>query len=104
MWHCAVWLMTKAGALLTTCFLFGLKMEAIGSFETSLDFHRSVWRYIPEASILHSHGCENLKFSKNKNCLLTILVSKLPLYKNLMALTKYQITAFTKYARNSISQ
>jgi hypothetical protein len=38
-----------------------LKMEAIYSSETSIDFQRTTWRYIPEDSIVHNHRCENLK-------------------------------------------
>jgi hypothetical protein len=29
--------------------------------ETSVDFQRTTWRYIPEDSTLHNHHCENLK-------------------------------------------
>jgi hypothetical protein len=54
MWHCF---------LLTPCLAFSstLKMEAISSSETSVDFHRATRRYIPEDIILHDHRCENLK-------------------------------------------
>jgi hypothetical protein len=38
-----------------------LKMDAICSSETSVDFHRTTRRYIPEDSTLHNHRCENLK-------------------------------------------
>jgi hypothetical protein len=38
-----------------------LKMEAIFSSETSVDFHRTTRRYIPEDRTLYNHGCENLK-------------------------------------------
>jgi hypothetical protein len=38
-----------------------LKMEAICSSETSVDFQRTTQRYIPEDSTLHNHRCENLK-------------------------------------------
>jgi hypothetical protein len=31
-----------------------LKMETICSSETSIDFQRTTWRYIPEDSILHN--------------------------------------------------
>jgi hypothetical protein len=37
-----------------------LKMEAIRSFETSVNA-RSTQRHIPEDDSLHSHRCENLK-------------------------------------------
>jgi hypothetical protein len=37
-----------------------LKIEAILSFETSVNFHRITLRYIPEDRTLHSHRCENL--------------------------------------------
>jgi hypothetical protein len=36
-------------------------MEAIYSSKTSVDFQQTTWRYIPEASTLHNHRCENLK-------------------------------------------
>jgi hypothetical protein len=40
-------------------------MEAICSFETSVDFQRTTLRYIPEdTSTLHNHRCENLKSYK----------------------------------------
>jgi hypothetical protein len=38
-----------------------LKMEAICSSETSVDFQRITRRYIPEDSTFHNHRCENLK-------------------------------------------
>jgi hypothetical protein len=36
-------------------------MEAICSFETSVDTQRTTLRYIPEVDTLHNHRCENLK-------------------------------------------
>jgi hypothetical protein len=39
-----------------------LKMEAIFSSETSVDFQRTTRRYIPEDGTLHNHRCENLNF------------------------------------------
>jgi hypothetical protein len=41
-----------------------LKMEATCSLETSVDFQRTTWCYIPEDSTLHNHRCENLKSYK----------------------------------------
>jgi hypothetical protein len=38
-----------------------LKMEAICSSETLVDFKRITLRYIPVDSTLHNHRCENLK-------------------------------------------
>jgi hypothetical protein len=38
-----------------------LKIEAICSSETSVDFQQTTRRYIPEDSTLHNHRCENLK-------------------------------------------
>jgi hypothetical protein len=38
-----------------------LKMEAICSSETSVDFQWSTCRYISEDRTLHNHRCENLK-------------------------------------------
>jgi hypothetical protein len=40
---------------------FYLKMEAIRSSETSVQFTGSTRRQIPEDGILHSHRCENLR-------------------------------------------
>jgi hypothetical protein len=40
---------------------YNLKIEAIRSSETSVDFQRTTRRYIPEYSTLHNHRCENLK-------------------------------------------
>jgi hypothetical protein len=31
------------------------------SFETTLSFQQTTWRYIPEDKTLHNHRCENLK-------------------------------------------
>jgi hypothetical protein len=39
----------------------GLKMEAICSSETLVDFQRNTRRNIPENDTLHNHRCENLK-------------------------------------------
>jgi hypothetical protein len=39
---------------------FALKMETICSSETSVDFYRTIRRYIPEDYSPHSHRCENL--------------------------------------------
>jgi hypothetical protein len=38
-----------------------LKMGAICSSETSTDFQRTTWSYIPEDGTFHNHRCENLK-------------------------------------------
>jgi hypothetical protein len=38
-----------------------LKMEVICSSETSVDFQRTTWLYIPEGRTLHNQGCANLK-------------------------------------------
>jgi hypothetical protein len=38
-----------------------LKTEATCSSETSVDFHRTTQRYIPEHVTLHNHRCEYLK-------------------------------------------
>jgi hypothetical protein len=37
-----------------------LKMEAICSSETLVDFQRTTQRYVPEGITLHNHRCENL--------------------------------------------
>jgi hypothetical protein len=36
-------------------------MEAICIFETSVNFQRTTWRYIPEDITLHNHRCDDLK-------------------------------------------
>jgi hypothetical protein len=36
-------------------------MEAICSFQMSVEFQRTTRRYIPEDVILHNRFCENLK-------------------------------------------
>jgi hypothetical protein len=59
-------------SLLAICFMlvscldysFTLKMEAICSFETSVDFQRSTLCYIAEDRSLHNHRSENLKSCK----------------------------------------
>jgi hypothetical protein len=38
-----------------TAYSLNLKMEEIHSSETSVDFQRTTWCYIPEASALHSN-------------------------------------------------
>jgi hypothetical protein len=43
-----------------------LKMEVTCSSETSVDYQRTTWRYIPEDRILRNHGCENLRSYKAK--------------------------------------
>jgi hypothetical protein len=53
-----------AGALVAD--FCNLKMEAIHSSETSVQFTRSTWCHIPEYRILHRHRCENLKSYKKK--------------------------------------
>jgi hypothetical protein len=35
-------------------------MEAICSSETSVDFQRTTWCYMPGDINLHNHNCENL--------------------------------------------
>jgi hypothetical protein len=38
-----------------------LKIEAIYSSETSIDFQQTTWRHIQEDRTLHNHRCDNLK-------------------------------------------
>jgi hypothetical protein len=40
---------------------FALKMEVTFSSKTSVDFHWTTWRYIPDDRVLHNHHCETLK-------------------------------------------
>jgi hypothetical protein len=42
--------------MLVPCLAYSstLKMETICSSETSIDFHRTAWRYIPQDIIIHS--------------------------------------------------
>jgi hypothetical protein len=42
-----------------------LKIQAILSSETSVNFHRITGRYIPGGRTLHSHRCEDIKSSLN---------------------------------------
>jgi hypothetical protein len=48
---------------LVSCSVYSstLKMEAIYSSDTSVEFQRTTSRFIPEGSTLHNHRCENLK-------------------------------------------
>jgi hypothetical protein len=39
-------------------------MEANYYSETSVDFQRTTWRYIPEERTIHNHRCENLNSYK----------------------------------------
>jgi hypothetical protein len=50
---------------LVTCLAYPstLKMEAICFSETSVDFHRSTPKYIPEHRTVHGYRYENLKSS-----------------------------------------
>jgi hypothetical protein len=54
-----------ASYLFCTYFLLGLfltlNMEVTCSSETSADFQRTIWRYIPKDRALHNHHSENLK-------------------------------------------
>jgi hypothetical protein len=62
---------TRVADIFAACFVLiscmanssSLKMEAIRSSETSVNFHRTTWRYIPEGRSLHNYRCENLKFN-----------------------------------------
>jgi hypothetical protein len=45
----------------SSAYASALKMEAIYSSESSVDFQRATLSYIPEDSTLHNHRCENLK-------------------------------------------
>jgi hypothetical protein len=44
-----------------------LKMEAMCSSETSVNFQQATWRFIPEDRTLHNHRSENLKSYKTHN-------------------------------------
>jgi hypothetical protein len=43
-------------------------MEAIFSSETSVDFQRTIRRYIPEDGTLHNHRCEKLEVLLHEVC------------------------------------
>jgi hypothetical protein len=45
-----------------------LKMEAVSSSETSVNFYHNTLCDIPQESILQSHRCGNLKFNTDKHC------------------------------------
>jgi hypothetical protein len=58
------WFALLAGCLmLVSCLAYysTMKMYAICSSKKSVDFHQTIWHYVPEDRILHSHHCENLK-------------------------------------------
>jgi hypothetical protein len=57
--HCSAFPLLHAGFL--PKFVTTLMMEVICSSETSVDFHRTSWRYMPEGKTFHSRRCENLK-------------------------------------------
>jgi hypothetical protein len=40
-------------------------MEAMWSSETTVNFHRTTQRYVPEDGTLHNHRCEELKSRKD---------------------------------------
>jgi hypothetical protein len=54
-----------------SCFLLGfsstLKMEAICSSETSVEFQQTTRRYFPEDITLHNYCCENLKSYRDES-------------------------------------
>jgi hypothetical protein len=56
--------------MLVSCLPYSatLKIEAICSSETSVDFQRTAWRYTPEDSTLHCLRCE-VFISGSGNCL-----------------------------------
>jgi hypothetical protein len=49
--------------ILVSCSAYSstLKIEAIYSLETLVDFKQTIWCHIPEDSTIHKHHCENLK-------------------------------------------
>jgi hypothetical protein len=55
-------LLLAASFTLVSCLAYSstLKIEAIYSYETLVEFQRDTWRYIPEDITLHNHRCENL--------------------------------------------
>jgi hypothetical protein len=58
--------------MLVSCsaYCLTLKMEAVCSSETSVDFHWIAQCYIPEDRTLDSHCCETLK--SNKTCIVVV--------------------------------
>jgi hypothetical protein len=54
---------TEAGGKLIACLAhpLTLKVEAICSSDTSVEFQRSTRCYIPEGRTLHDHRCENFR-------------------------------------------
>jgi hypothetical protein len=51
----------KVGGKQSSAYSSTLKMDAICSSETSVDFQRTARRYIPDDSTFQDHSCENLK-------------------------------------------
>jgi hypothetical protein len=50
--------MSNESIVLVLVWLTTLKMEATFSSETSVDFQRTTWLYIPEERTLHNHRSE----------------------------------------------
>jgi hypothetical protein len=59
----SAWLCLSPAFKLVSCSVYSstMKMEAIRSSETLVDFQRTTQRYIPGDSNFHNYRCENLK-------------------------------------------
>jgi hypothetical protein len=68
------------------CSLFNaLMMEAVCTFETSVHFEETIWCYIPQGCLLHTHCHENLK-SHNYSQRLNIPLQKYKTNKILLTI------------------
>jgi hypothetical protein len=65
----------KGASLLVYCST--LRMEAICSCETSIDFQRTTRYYIPEHNGLYKHRCENFRFYTLRQWFVTFIFSRL---------------------------
>jgi hypothetical protein len=72
-----------------------LKMEAICSSETSVDFQRTTRRYIPEDSNIYNHRCENLKSYKHEHVLKSCYLNVLSLYANNLNVAEWGVLGCT---------
>jgi hypothetical protein len=61
-----------------------MRMEAVCSSETTVDFQRTERRYVPEDSTLHKHRCENLKSHNSWSlcCSLIVEIFRATLWKS----------------------
>jgi hypothetical protein len=54
------------------------------SSETSVNFHRTTRRYVPEYGTLHNHCCENLKSRKRREAIVALVLDDRIVYIHLL--------------------